>query len=547
MLYVDPASCVDCGACVGACPVGAIVPHTRLTDDQLPFLDINDVFGVAARPAEDPGGVSPYAPQAPVLPIRPKTGDERLRVAVVGSGPAAMYTADELLKRPGVEVTVIDRLPTPYGLVRAGVAPDHPETRSVTSLFTAIEGQRGFGYALGLEVGTDVTHQELLDHHHAVVYATGAAHDRALGIAGESTPGSASATEFVAWYNGHPDHADLDPNLATERVVIIGNGNVALDAARILATDPERLATTDIADHALAALRRSSVREVVLLGRRGPAQAAFTLPELVGLLGRDDIEVATEGFELDERTRALRASGDLDLLTARKLEALESLASRQSRPGARRIVLRFHAAPAAILGDGHVTGIRVERTRLVAGVDGVVRAEATGEYDDVEAGLVLRAIGYRGTGVIGVPFDEATGTVPHDAGRILDGRDPWRGGYVAGWIKRGPTGFIGTNKTCAQETVDALVSDANDGLLPTPSGSAAEFAALVRRRCPNVIDLAGWRAIDAQERDRGRAEGRPRARIVDPDEMRQVAARGRRSRSGGPFRTRRMGTTRSPV
>jgi ferredoxin--NADP+ reductase len=536
MLYVDPASCVDCGACVGACPVGAIVPHTKLSDDQLPFLDINDAFPVRSHP-----------PQAPVLPIRPKLDDGRLRVAVVGSGPAAMYVADELLKRPGVGVTVIDRLPTPYGLVRAGVAPDHPETRSITDLFRAIEDQPGFDYALGLDVGTDITHDELLDHHHAVVYATGVSRDRTLGIEGESLPGSMSATEFVAWYNGHPDHVDLQPELGTERAVVVGNGNVALDAARILATDPERLATTDIADHALEALRGSAVREVVLLGRRGPAQAAFTLPELVGLLARDDIEVVAENLQLDEATAARRAAGELDLLTERKLAALESLSTRTHRSGARRIVLRFHAMPAELLGTDHVMGVRVAHTRLVEGEVGDVYAEPAGEHADLSAGLVLRAIGYRGRPIPGVPFDAATATIPNDAGRITDEGAAWPGGYVAGWIKRGPTGFIGTNRTCAQETVDLLVADFNAGLLPSPTGTGEDFTALVRHRRPDVVGLHGWRAIDHEERRRGRVQGRPRRKIVRPEEMLDVASAGRRWWSGRHLLTRRMGDTRVPV
>ena len=483
-----------------------------------------------------------------MLPIRPKTGDERLRVAVVGSGPAAMYTADELLKRPGVEVTVIDRLPTPYGLVRAGVAPDHPETRSVTSLFTAIEGQRGFGYALGLEVGTDVTHQELLDHHHAVVYATGAAHDRALGIAGESTPGSASATEFVAWYNGHPDHADLGPNLATERVVIIGNGNVALDAARILATDPERLATTDIADHALAALRRSSVREVVLLGRRGPAQAAFTLPELVGLLGRDDVEVATEGFELDERTRALRESGDLDLLTDRKLEALESLASRQLAP---RCSAHRAALPRRALGHPR----RRARHRHSGGAHSSGRGRSTASCGPRRRGS---ATTWRPDWCSG---RSGTAAPVSSASRSTRRRERCRTRQAASSMVaiRGAVGTSRVGSSGARRDSSAPTRRArrkrSTRSSATPTTDCCRPRRVPRRSSPpwcaaDVRTSSTWPAGGPstwQERDRGRAEGRPRARIVDPDEMRQVAASGRRSRSGGPFRTRRMGTTRSPV
>ncbi|MBB1021291.1 FAD-dependent oxidoreductase, partial [Dietzia sp. E1] len=297
MLYIDPVSCVDCGACVGACPVGAIVPHTELAPEQHDFLHIN---------AELTGDDRPSRPQARV-PTLVRLGPTRttVRVAVVGAGPAALYAADELLRQPGVEVTVFERLPVPHGLARHGVAPDHTSTRAVADLFRAIEEQPGFGYRLGVHVGEDVTAAELAAHHHAVVYATGAGTDRPLDIPGTDLPGSTSATEVVAWYNDHPDHADAHVPLDHERAVIVGNGNVALDVARILATDPERLADTSIARHALEALRDSRVREVVVLGRRGPEHAAFTLPELVGLAARDDIDLrvdAPDGIDPDAAT-----------------------------------------------------------------------------------------------------------------------------------------------------------------------------------------------------------------------------------------------------
>lgn len=511
MLYIDASTCVDCGACISACPVGAIVPHTKLTPDQLPFVEFNDVFG------ERPG----YPPQAPVPAITPLTAPS-LRVAIVGSGPAAMYAADELLKRPGVEVTVIDCLPTPYGLVRAGVAPDHQHTKAITDLFAAIEGERGFSYLLGVDVGRDVSHAELLEHHDAVVHATGAAHDRTLDIAGEDLRGSLAATDFVAWYNGRPDRADLDVDLSGDRVVLVGNGNVALDAARILATDPERLACTDIADHALETLRESRVREIVLLGRRGPAQAAFTLPELTGLLARADIEVVAENLVVDDAMERLRADGRLDVTTERKLAALESLTERHHEPGARRIVLRFLSAPSEVLGSDHVEGVRVERTRLVER-DGRVQPEGTGEHDDLRTSLVLRSIGYRGQPVADLPFDPEAAVIPNDRGRVHDAGRPMPGAYVVGWIKRGPTGFIGTNKTCAQETVEALVADANAGLLRRPTASARQLRTLLRERGVTVVDLAGWRAIDARERADGQAAGRPRSKLVDLAEMRAIA------------------------
>lgn len=503
MLYIDPVSCVDCGACVGACPVGAIVPDKKLVEAQLPFVDINALFH---------GGERDHPAQAPVSPVLGKDrarGD--LRVAIVGSGPAALYAADELLKRPGVEVDVFDRLPTPHGLVRAGVAPDHASTKSIEGLFRQIEEQPGFGYVLNVEVGRDVSHDELRDHHHAVVYATGASQDRALGISGEELPGSDTATEFVAWYNGHPDHADHIFDLSGERVVIIGNGNVALDVARLLATDPARLETTDIADHALAALRGSAVREIVLLGRRGAAQAAFTLPELIGLLSRDDIDVVVEGADLTELVD--------DVMTGQKLSALRAAAARPARAGNRRIVFRFASSPVELLGVERVSGVRVGRNSLVRD-GGVVRPVPTDDVDTIETGLVLRSIGYRGAPVPGVPFDEVAAVIPNVEGRV-EGSPAT---YAVGWIKRGPSGYIGTNKTCAQETVEHLIADFNAGLLLDPPGSRRALAALIESRTPSAIDVRGWRAIDRAERQSGARQGRVRAKLTHLDDLLAAAA-----------------------
>jgi len=497
MVYVDPASCVDCGACVRACPVGAIKPSDQLADHELPFVELNRLFH-EGRPAP------PI--QAPVTPIVPKTTSVPMRVAVVGAGPAALYTADELLKRPGVEVTVIDRLPTPYGLVRAGVAPDHPETRTIDQLFRKIEDQPGFSYALGIDIGTDLGHDELAEGHDAVIYATGAANDRRLEIPGEDLPGSVTATDFVAWYNGHPDHVDDRFDLAHETAVIVGNGNVALDVARILTTDPELLKHTDIADHALEALRASRVREVVVLARRGPAQAAFTLPEITSLVMRDDIDVRVEG-ELD--------ADATDPMERQKLEVLRIAQARSAdaAPGRRRVVLRFQSMPVAIEGERQVSGVRTARTELVGASDDV-RAVATDDESTIETGLVLRSVGYRGREIPGLPFDDALGVVPNSRGRV----DGMPGVYVVGWIKRGPAGFIGTNKTCATETVDRLFEDSNAGLLAPRRGDGLPPA--VRA---SAIDSEGWRRIDRWERRRGLAQGRVRVRSSDRDEMYRVA------------------------
>ncbi|MEJ7634289.1 FAD-dependent oxidoreductase [Aeromicrobium sp.] len=499
MLYIDPVSCVDCGACVGACPVGAIVPDKKLQESQLPFVDINALFHVGERT---------YPIQAPVSPVLAKDPARGiLRVAIVGSGPAALYAADELLKRPGVEVNVFDRLPTPHGLVRAGVAPDHASTKTIEKLFGQIEDQKGFGYFLNVEIGSDLSHRDLDEHHHAVVYATGASHERSLGIPGEELPGSGTATAFVAWYNGRPDHADRVFDLSGERVVIVGNGNVALDVARILATDPNRLASTDIADHALEALRESSVREIVLLGRRGAAQAAFTLPELIGLLSRDDIDIVVEGADpTDEPVD--------DATVAQKLAALHVAAARPARQGNRRIVFRFTTSPTELLGADRVTGLQVRRNELVID-DGVVRPVPTDEVETITTGLVLRSIGYRGAPVPDLPFDALAGVIPNAGGRV----EGTPGTYAVGWIKRGPTGFIGTNKSCSQETVEHLIADFNAGLLTDPVGSQRALGELVASRTPAAIDVHGWRAIDRVERRDGARQGRVRRKLTRLDDM----------------------------
>ncbi|WP_082582058.1 FAD-dependent oxidoreductase [Aeromicrobium sp. Root236] len=534
MLYVDPVSCVDCGACVSACPVGAIVPDTKLLEPQLPFVDVNALFHAAER------DYPVQAPVAPVLAQDPQRG--RLRVAIVGSGPAALYAADELLKRPDVEVRVIDRLPTPYGLVRAGVAPDHQHTKAIDELFRQIEDQPGFSYVLDVEVGADVTHDELLEHHHAVLYATGASQDRTLGIPGERLPGSGTATDFVAWYNGHPDHADDVFDLSSDRAVIVGNGNVALDVARILATHPARLASTDIADHALAALRSSAVREVVLLGRRGAAEAAFTLPELLGLLSRDDIDIVVEGADLTQPVE--------DVMVGQKLSALRAAAARPHRDGNRRIVFRFTSSPVEIVGDEHVTGVRVSRNELATD-GGVVRAVPTSDISTITTGLVLRSIGYRGVPVAGVPFDEEQGVMPNTGGRVSGAQRT----YAVGWIKRGPTGFIGTNKTCAQETVEHVIADFNAGLLDESLRDG--FDALVRSRVPDRVDAMGWRAIDRAERLAGARQGRPRRKLTHVGDLLEAAASApterrrwrdlARRRSARPTVVRRVGASSSRV
>ncbi|MEV0294117.1 FAD-dependent oxidoreductase [Nocardia sp. NPDC050710] len=471
MLYVDPKACVDCGACASACPVDAITSSKKLTDEQKPFIEINADFYRQSRPRPL------LARPVPAAEIR--TEREPLRVAIVGSGPSAMYAADELLTQPGVSVTVVDRLPVPYGLARHGVAPDHGRTRQVSKLFDVISAQSGFGSYLNLEVGKHVSHDELLGHFHAVIYAVGASSDRKLRIAGEGLPGNVSATDFVAWYNGHPDHANAEFDLSQRRAVIVGNGNVALDVARILTGDPETLAHTDIAPYALRALRGSKIEEVVILGRRGPAESAFTVPEFVGLLGAD-VDIAIEG-ELPE------LGAELPYQVEQKLKLLHGVRTRPFGKR-KRIVFRYLASPTEILGADAVTGVEVTRNVLVLGADGRTCAIATGETERLDAGLVLTSVGYRGVPLAGLPFDDMAGVIPNLDGRVLEhaGGAVLPGSYVTGWIKRGPTGFIGTNKSCAQETVQQLADDFNAGRLREPSGSAADFDRLVRGRRPAV-------------------------------------------------------------
>ena len=499
MLYIDPVACVDCGACVSACPVGAIAPDTKLEPKQLPFIELNASF----YPKRD-GKLPPTSKLAPVPDAPMITADRRgpLTVAIVGSGPAAMYAADELLTQRGVVVNVFEKLPTPYGLVRAGVSPDHQSTKRVTKLFDRVTRQRGFTFFLNVEVGKHVDHAELLAHHHAVLYAVGAPNDRKLDIEGIGLAGSGTATETVAWINGHPEFAHLAVDLSHERVVVIGNGNVALDVARILTSDPDALARTDISDHALAALRTSNVREVVIAARRGPAQSAFTLPELIGLTSTHEVVL-----DAADHQRVLNdLASESDPLTRAKLELLVKLPDAGSPSNGPRIRLAYNLTPARLVGEG-----RVEAIEFVA--------TGTDEVRRLDTGLVLTSIGYRGKAIRDLPFDEKAGVVPNEAGRVTGAP----GSYVAGWIKRGPTGFIGTNKSCAAQTVHELVADYNGGKLSDPSAKPAALQRLIRQRQPDVIDATGWKAIDDAEIARGGAQ-RPRDKFTGIDEMLAAAA-----------------------
>src|SRR3984957_874895 len=507
MLYIDPVACVDCGACVSACPVGAIAPDTRLDIKQLPFVEINASF-YPERPVNVK--LPPTSKLAPVIPAAEvRVRRQPLTVAIVGSGPAAMYAADELLTQHGVRVNVFEKLPTPHGLVRAGVAPDHQNTKKVTQFFDRVARHRHFRFYLNVEVGRHLSHVDLLAHHHAVLYAIGAPDDRGLDIDGMGLPGTGTATELVAWINGHPDFTDLPVDLGHERVVIVGNGNVALDVARILTSNPDSLARTDISDHALKALRDSAVREVVIAARRGPAHSAFTLPELIGLTTTSEVVLDADDHEL---VRADLATAS-DALTRNKLQILTELGDAAvpcSRP---RIRLAYQRTPERVLGQQRATGVEFS----ITGTEEVCR---------LDAGLVLTSIGYRGKMIRDLPFDESAAVVPNEDGRVVDpgsGR-PVPGTYVAGWIKRGPTGFIGTNKSCSLQTVQALVADFNDGKLTDPVGKPDALDGLVHARQPDAVDSAGWRAIDAAEIARGRDDRRPRSKFTSVADMLAGAA-----------------------
>jgi len=461
------------------------------------------------------------------------------RVAVVGAGPSGFYATAQLLDA-GFEVDLIDLLPTPFGLVRAGVAPDHPKIKSVERMYTKTARRAGFRFFGGIELGTDISRAELRERYHAVLYAVGSSDDNRLEIPGEDRPGSYPATRFVAWYNGHPHACDETFDLSAERAVVVGNGNVAVDVARMLVLDPDELAVTDTADHAIEAFNAAGVREVVLLGRRGPAQAAFTNPELreLGELTRADVDVDPVDLDLDADSRQwLEAEGDPT--AKRNVDLLRDYAGRTPNGHTHRVSLRFLRSPVEILGegeDGRVTGVRVARNRIERGDDGRLRAVPTGEEEIIECGLVLRSIGYRGRPLDDIPFDERRGLIRNDGGRVCgeDG-EPVGGEYVVGWIKRGPSGVIGTNKKDATDTVARIVEDAEAGRLPDP-GAAADAAAVgewLRGSAPGVVEWHGWEAIDEHERGLGEPAGRPRVKLVRLAELFEAGRRGAGVREGG--------------
>jgi ferredoxin--NADP+ reductase len=442
-----------------------------------------------------------------------------MRIAVIGAGPAGFYASDKLLAA-GFEVDLLDALPTPFGLVRSGVAPDHPNIKAVTRVYEKTAAKPGFRFFGGVTLGEHVSRADLLERYHGVVYAFGTELDRRLGIPGEDLPGSYPATRFVAWYNGHPDACDESFDLSAERAVVIGNGNVAIDVARMLLLDPDELALTDTADHAIGPLSEAKVSEVILLGRRGPEHAAFTNPELRELGEMTGVDVQVDPAELEG------VEEPEDPTKRRNVDILRSYAERGPGSNGRRISLKFRRSPAEILGDDRVEGIRVARNRIEDG-----RAVATGEEEVIGCGLVFRSIGYTGRPVGDVPFDERRGLIRNDGGRVCDESGaPLRGEYAVGWIKRGPSGVIGTNKKDAADTVAKIVEDAEAGMLAEPAADAADCAEWLAACAPEAVTWEGWQAIDEHERAAGEPHGRPRVKLV---RLADLVAAGRRAvRSG---------------
>jgi ferredoxin--NADP+ reductase len=433
--------------------------------------------------------------------------DTPLRVAIVGSGPAGFYAAGALLAaEAAVEVDMIERLPTPWGLVRLGVAPDHPKLKTVSRAFERIAVQPGFRFLGNVEIGRDLSHDDLVDLYDAVIYAVGAQSDRRLGIDGEDLAGSWSATSFVAWYNGHPDFQDITFDLNAERAIVIGNGNVALDVARMLALTKEELDPTDTTDQAIEAITSSPLEEIVVVGRRGPTDASFTTPELAELG-----ELAGADVIVDPRD--LEGAEPAGTNAERNLEVLREFASREPAGKPRRVVLRFFLSPVEIHGTDHVEEVVFVRNEVVGG-----KAVPTDERVSIPAGLVFRSIGYRGVAIPGVPFDESRGTIAHEGGRVGGGV------YCAGWIKRGPTGIIGTNKKDATETVERLLEDVATGAIEPKGATADTVDAVLDERGVRRVLYAGWGAIDEHERGRGEELGRPRVKLTSWDELLAAAA-----------------------
>ena len=448
-------------------------------------------------------------------------------VAIVGSGPSGFFAAASLLKAADasddidVAIDMLEMLPTPWGLVRSGVAPDHPKIKSISKQFEKTAEDARFRFFGNVVVGEHISAAELAKRYDAVIYAVGTQSDRSLNIPGEDLPGSIAAVDFVGWYNAHPHRRDVT-DLSGARAIVVGNGNVALDVARILVTDPNVLALTDIADHALESLRPCSVEEVVVIGRRGPLQTAFTTPELRELADLEGVDIMVDPAQLEGITDDDAAA--VGKTTKLNIKALRNYAAREPHPGNRRIVFRFFTSPIEIKGDGKVERIVLGRNELVSNASGRVVAKDTGAREELPVQLVVRAVGYRGVPTPGLPFDDKSGTIPNTNGRVAGSRNE----YVVGWIKRGPTGVIGTNKKDSHDTVDTLIADLaaarnSSGLADFGADHADKLADWLTSRQPKLVTAAHWEAIDRFERAAGQRHGRPRVKLPTLEELLRVA------------------------
>ena len=510
MLFIDPDVCIDCNACVSACPEGAIFPRSMVPDDQQNFITLN-AEGAKTHPVIRQSLQTGQQSASPLANVSS-------RFAIIGSGPSGFYAAEALMKQlPGAQVDMFERLPTPFGLVRYGVAPDHPRIKSVTSSFERIAESERFRFFGNVQIGRDLSSAELRQHYHGVIYATGGSQSRPLNLPGADSGNIFGSSNFVGWYNGHPDEADLAPDLSGTTAVIIGIGNVALDIARLLVLPHAQLSKTDIADHALQALANSGVDEVCLLARRGPAQAAFTPKELEQLMAIPGLQLRVDAADLELDDATARQLEQPEFAEARQnLSLLREIAARPLSAG-KRIRFMFYTSPAAFTAaGGQVTEVEVQRNELVRDAQGALVARPADQSSRITASLVVHAIGYQGSAIDELPFDLGRGVMQHEQGRIqghADSRD-----YVAGWIKRGASGVIGSNRQCATESVQRLLADLGNSL-PERGGDISE---LLSARDVQSVSMADWQLLDQHEQTRGRIEGRVRSKVVKIADMLSV-------------------------
>lgn len=461
------------------------------------------------------------------------TTENPLRVAIIGAGPTGFYAAAELLKQKNitVEVDMYEALPAPFGLVRYGVAPDHLKIKSVTKLYDRTAKKEEFRFFGNVRIGKDISVEELKTYYHQLMFTTGAPTDKPLRIPGEELEGSLPATEFVAWYNGHPDYADYKFDLSAENIAVVGVGNVAMDVARILARTTEELMESDIADHALEALKASKVKNIYVLGRRGPAQAAFTTPEIkeLGEMQDADCFVRPDEAELDPLSAAdLEENGDRD--TKRKVEVIQSYAGREPSGKSKQLTVRFLVSPTELIGDenGRVKAMKIVKNELYLTDNGIMRPRATDVVEEIPVDIVFRSIGYRGVRIEGVPFYDAWGVNLNEEGRLLseETKEPVVGMYTGGWIKRGPSGVIGTNKPDAVETVKHMLADFAAGNMLQPAHPTREAAtAFVGKRKADYFTYDDWLKLDALELENGTTVGRPRVKFTNVDAMKTAVGK----------------------